>query len=241
MARWNRRARLTWSASVLTSLTALSLAFAGPADAVPSTATCPQVEITTIRGQGEPAGNGWVLGPIATSLQSKLTQTVKIYPLPYAAGLDLTQNFNQGIKLLTSHLDSMARTCPKTRTVVLGFSMGAIVAGETFAPTTRYPGIATTALPNRIDAPLAAVIIFGDARFNSAGPEAAGSFWPGVDAPYARPATAFSRFPNKVRNVCNATDGICQNLPSTLTTERAHQDYVKYTDAVISYVRAQLA
>jgi len=240
MGHSRRGTHLRWSALVLAAAAILPVVMAGPASAIVSTATCPDVEVITVRGMGEPAGNGWVLGPIANAIQSQLTQGVKFYPLPYAAGQDIIANTNQGINLLTAHLDQMAGSCPRTKFVVMGFSLGALVVGEAFAPTTRYPGVVSTPMPTRVDSHLAGVLIFGDARFNSHGPEAAGSFWPGVDAPYARPATAFARFGNHVRNVCNAQDGICQNLPGTQTTELAHQDYVKYTDAVVSYVRSQL-
>jgi hypothetical protein len=216
---------------------AASLTLAPQAQAVTSTSGCPQVEVTTARGQGEAAGtNGSILGPIATAIQKQLPQTVSIYPLPYDAGQDVIASSNRGITLLTQHLVSERQTCPNTKFVVLGFSLGAIVVGETFAPSTRYPGITTLALPTSVDPKVAAVIVFGDGRFNAAGHEAAGTFIPGVSGQHPRPATAFARFGDHVRDVCNVKDAICQAVDPSQTDPAAHQDYVKYSDAAAYYV-----
>ena len=216
---------------------------AAPAQAVVSTATCPDVEVISVRGMGEPAGTpGWVIGPIVDTMQNQLTQRVSSYPLPYAAGQDLIANTNAGITLLAQHFRAKIKACPATKYVVIGFSLGALVVGEAFArPATRYPGVITTAMPTTLDSRLVAAIMLGDGRFNANGPEAAGTFWPGVSAPYARPATAFSRWGDHVRNVCNAQDGICQAIPPTQSTELAHQDYVKYKDALTLYVAGTLS
>jgi pimeloyl-ACP methyl ester carboxylesterase len=215
---------------------------AGAAQARVSTATCPDVEVISVRGMGEPAGTpGWVIGPIVDAMQQGLTQGVSSYPLPYAATADLIANTNQGITLLVQHLNQKIKACPKTRYVVIGFSLGALVVGEGFArPATRYPGVVTTAIPTSVDTRLVAAIVLGDGRFNANSPEAAGTFWPGVSAPYARATGSFSRWGNRVRDVCNAQDGICQAIPGTQSTEIAHQDYVKYKDALTQYVAGTL-
>ncbi len=228
-------------ASVIGLLILAPVLGAAPARATVSTATCPALEVTTVRGMGEPAGNGWVLGPIAADVQQTLPIPVSVYPLPYAAGQDIIANTNQGISLLVSHLTQEATACPATKFAVLGFSLGAVVVGEAFAAvSTRYPGVTTTPIPSQLDSRLAAVVVFGDTRFNAAGPEAAGTFAPGVSAPYARPANAFARFGNHVRDVCNYQDGICQNLPGSQTTAAAHQDYVKYEDQVANYIYGEI-
>jgi Cutinase len=242
MGTWHpSRSRMTMVAATLSLIAATSFILAPQALAVPTTATCPQVEVTTARGQGEQAGsNGSVLGPMSTALQNQLSQTVKIYPLPYDAGQDVVASSNRGITLLTQHLSSMRTTCPNTKFVVLGFSLGAVVVGETFAPATRYPGITTLALPTRIDAKVAAVVVFGDVRFNNTMPQSAGTFLPNVTGQLPRPATAFARFGDHVRDVCNQADGVCQAVDVSQTNPQAHQDYVKYTDDLVWYVRSQL-
>ena len=215
---------------------------ASNARAVVSTALCPDVEVVTVRGQGEPAGPGWVMGPIVDTLQQQLPDGVSSYPLPYAAGQDLVANVNEGIGLLVRHLGQKSTQCPGTQYVVIGFSLGALVVGEAFArPASRYPGVVKTAIPKRVDPHLVAAIMLGDARFNSHGPEAAGTFWPGVDALNARPANSFARWGDHVRNICNAQDGICQNILPTQSTELAHQDYVKYRDQLTSYVAGTIS
>lgn len=235
---WVRRG-LSVAAAVGLLVTALP---AAGAQAAVSTAKCPEIEVISVRGMGEPAGTpGWVIGPIVDSLQKGLSQGVSSYPLPYAAGADILANTNQGITLLIQHLNSKIAACPATKYVVIGFSLGALVVGETFGrPSTRYPGVVTTAVSTKVDSRLVAAIMLGDGRFNANGPEAAGTFWPGVSAPYARSATAFSRWGNHVRNICNAQDGICQSIPATQSTELAHQDYVKYKDAITLYVAGTL-
>ncbi|MFI7587857.1 cutinase family protein [Spongisporangium articulatum] len=230
----------------LAVLALCTVAAAPAAQAVKYTGTgCAAVEVISIRGQGEPAGSGYggggyVLGPMQQALETRLSQTVKLYPLPYSAGQDTLGAANQGIPLLIDHLVAQRSACPNQKFVILGFSLGALVAGEAFTPPSlRYSGVTKYALPTTVDSKVAAVAIFGDGRFNASGPEAYGTFVRGLNGQIPRPADSFSRFNGHIANVCNQYDGVCQAISNGQPS--AHQDYVKYTDDLVWWVGSLVA
>jgi cutinase len=223
---------------VLVALAAAALVPPAPASAVATTAACPTYELVGLRGQTEPAGYGWVLGQIVTTVVAKTTVPVKAVPLAYDANADTVVGVNSGITNLVAYVEGRAKACRSTRFVLLGFSMGAYVIGETLSTAPRYPGVVTTRFTTATSGRIAAVVVYGDGGFNgSSAPLAAGSYTPGVSGRLPRPVSALSAWNSRMRDVCNADDVICQ---STGTSAAAHQDYVKYADATASWVNGVL-
>lgn len=213
-------------------------ATATPAAAVATTAACPKYELVGLRGQTEPAGFGWVLGAIVDTTVKKTTVPIKAVPLAYDANADTLVGVNSGIRNLVSYVEKRATTCRSTRFVLMGFSMGALVVGETLSTAPRYPGMVTDRFSSATSQRIAAVVVYGDAGFNAgAAPISAGSFTPGVNGRLPRPAGALSAWNSRMRDVCNYDDVICQE---TGTSAAAHQDYVKYADATASFVQGVL-
>lgn len=225
---------------VCTLLTALAAGLCGPAapaSAVASTQDCARYELVGLRGQTEPAGFGG-LGPIVTAVVAGTSVPIKAVPLAYDANADTLVGVNDGITKLVGYVEGRALACPSTRFVLLGFSMGAYVVGETLSTAARYPGVVGARFSAATSGRIAAVVVYGDAGFNArAGALAAGSFTPGVDGRLARPANALSAWTSRMRDVCNADDVICQ---ANGTSAAAHQDYLKYADATARFVEAVL-
>ena len=187
-----------------------------------------------LRGQTEPAGYGWVLGPIVSTVVTGTSVPVRAVPLAYDASADTLAGVNDGITRLVAYVEGRARTCRSTRFVLMGFSMGAYVVGETLSTAPRYPGVVTTRFSTATSGRIAAVVVYGDAGFSAgAGALATGPFAPGVSGRLARPSTALTAWTARMRDVCNADDVICQSNGSSAA---AHQDYVRYADATAGFV-----
>lgn len=232
------RRRLLVLGTLATTVAALLCAPSAPASAVASTAACPKYELVGLRGQTEPAGYGWVLGSIVSTVVARTSVPVKAVPLAYDANADTLVGVNDGITKLVAYVEGRARTCRSTRFVLMGFSMGAYVVGETLSTAPRYPGVVSARFSTATSARIAAVVVYGDAGFNAgAGALSAGPFTPGISGRLARPATALSAWNARMRDVCNADDVICQ---SNGNSAAAHQDYVKYADATAGFVESVL-
>jgi cutinase len=80
---------------------------------------------------------------------------VGVYGVNYPANLDATSGAND----ISSHVRSMASTCPTTRLVIGGYSLGATAAD--LAARARLPG--------SVNQNIAAVVLFGNAA-NRLGP-----------------------------------------------------------------------
>ena len=131
---------------------------------------CPDVEVVFARGSGEPPGIGGVGGSFVDSLRSQIgSRSLVVYPVNYPASTDFSNsNFPMtvidGIRDASSHVESMAANCPKTREVLGGYSQGAAVAGYVTAAAVP-PGVPASAvpppMPPEIANHVAAVTLFG--------------------------------------------------------------------------------
>ena len=100
----------------------------------------------------------------------------------------------QGELMLTSFLTSFHSSCPKTPTVLAGYSQGAHVAGDVFQD-----------LPSAVRASIVGVVLFGDTRFNPAQPAAdEGDYSTGLRGMFAGvSALDCSGRPNSRRSAAN--------------------------------------
>ena len=113
-----------------------------------ASAACPGAEVVFARGREEPAGLGQVGDALVNSLRGKTRMPVGAYGVNYPANITVDSGAND----MGAHVQSMARSCPNTREVLGGYSLGAEVAD--LATWSR--------LPPGVDQNVAAVALFGN-------------------------------------------------------------------------------
>src|SRR3954464_1759868 len=112
---------------------------------------CPEVEIVFARGTTEPPGVGGVGQAFVDSLRSHLgARSAGVYAVDYPASTDFDSSTPVGVNDASTHIRSMAVTCPSTRMVLGGYSQGAAVID-----------LSTTAVPPEVADHVAAAALFG--------------------------------------------------------------------------------
>ncbi|WP_006245654.1 cutinase family protein [Mycolicibacterium tusciae] len=114
-----------------------------------ASAACPDVEVAFARGRQEPPGVGAVGDALVNALRSKTAMSVGVYGVNYPADLDAAT----GARDIGAHVRSMANSCPNTRIVIGGYSLGA-TAADLFARA--------NSLPPDVSQHIAAVAVFGN-------------------------------------------------------------------------------
>jgi cutinase len=207
--------------SVLTSNTprrlamAVALAAAVSASVLPSAPApsvsadpCPDVEVVFARGSGEPPGVGGVGGSFVDALRSRLgSRSLGVYPVNYPASRDFSNSdfpltVIDGIRDASSHVESMAANCPRTREVLGGYSQGAALTGYVTSPAVPQ-GVPAAAIPPpmppEIANHVAAVALFGTPS---------GQFL----AKYRAPSIVIGPlYQAKTIQLCAPGDGVCGN------------------------------
>jgi cutinase len=151
--RSNAVDRLTRLAVVALLASALVLApatapFWGAALLPVASADCPGAEVVFARGREEPPGVGAVGDAFVNSLRGKTRLPVGVYGVNYPANISVDSGAND----MSAHVQFMARSCPNTREVLGGYSLGAEVAD-----------VATWGrIPPGVDQHVAAVALFGN-------------------------------------------------------------------------------
>jgi cutinase len=121
-----------------------------------ASAACPDVEVVFARGREEPPGVGAVGDAFVNSLRSKVPMSVGVYGVNYPANISTATGAND----MSAHVQSMARSCPNTRMVLGGYSLGAEVADLVTGGRQAF-GF-TNPLPPGVDQHIAAVALFGN-------------------------------------------------------------------------------
>lgn len=156
------------AAAGTTALIATAVLVSGHAPA--ANADCPDVELVFARGTSEPPGVGGIGSGFVDALRGQLGgRNLAVYPVNYPASSDFGSpdfpaTFIDGIRDASSHIESMAASCPKTREVLGGFSQGAAVAG--FVTSSAVPkGVPAASVPAPMPPDIAnhvaAVVLFG--------------------------------------------------------------------------------
>jgi cutinase len=198
--------RLATSAGAAAVLCApmVSNALAPAASADP----CPDVEVVFARGSGEPAGVGGVGQSFVDAMRAEIgNRSLGVYPVNYPASTDFANsNFPatviDGIRDASSHVESMAATCPNTREVLGGYSQGAAVTG--YVTSAAVPrGVPAAAVPQPMPSDVAkhvaAVTLFGTPS---------GQF---LDKYHAPPLIIGPLYRPKTLELCAPGDGVCGN------------------------------
>ncbi|WP_333890967.1 cutinase family protein [Mycolicibacterium gadium] len=89
-----------------------------------ASAQCPDVEVVFARGRQEPPGVGAVGDVFVNALRSKTPLSIGVYGVNYVADTDAAA----GATDMRMRVQSMAKTCPNTRMVLGGYSLGATAA-----------------------------------------------------------------------------------------------------------------
>jgi len=117
---------------------------------IPSaSAACPDAEVVFARGRQEPPGVGQIGDALVGALRSVTPRSVGVYGVNYPADLDAAT----GARDIGAHVRSMASSCPNTRIVIGGYSLGA-TAADIFARA--------NSLPPDINQHVAAIALFGN-------------------------------------------------------------------------------
>ncbi|MEE2853107.1 MAG: cutinase family protein [Actinomycetota bacterium] len=121
-----------------------------------ASAACPDAEVVFARGREEPPGAGAVGDAFVNSLRGKTRMSVGVYGVNYPANITTVSGAND----MSAHVQFMAASCPNTRIVLGGYSLGAEVADLVTGGRAAF-GF-TNPLPPGVDQHIAAVALFGN-------------------------------------------------------------------------------
>jgi cutinase len=121
-----------------------------------ASAACPGAEVVFARGREEPPGVGQVGDAFVNSLRGKTRMSVGVYGVNYPANITTGSGAND----MSAHVQSMAGSCPNTREILGGYSLGAEVADLVIGGRPAFGFI--NLLPPGVDQHVAAVALFGN-------------------------------------------------------------------------------
>lgn len=173
---------------------------------------------------------------MAKKIRDGFSQTVRTDYLDkneYPASLNYIYSVETGVKSLRGKLTRLVSMCPRTWIVLVGYSQGATVVGDTI-------DIYSTQLSSTVKARIKAAILLGDPRFRANQSYSAGTYDRTRSGAYPRPAGAFGGMASRVRSYCNRLDMFCQNnLFGGSAAEQAHGDYAKYASAAFTFAKSR--
>lgn len=109
-------------------------------------ATCPTTHIIAARASTEQPGPG-IIGSLATLVQQANTGT-DLASVDYPATLDnYASSSSMGTAALTQMLTNFTSQCPQSKVVLLGYSQGAQVVGDTLCGGGGAPGLGAATPP----------------------------------------------------------------------------------------------
>lgn len=178
-------AAVTTAATLVLATAALPPA--SPLAAPSAAAACAPVQVVFARGRNESPGPGVLGNAFISALRSKVNRTVDAYAVRYPADTEVAQGAND----MSHHIQDMVNSCPDTRLVLGGYSLGAAVTDVVLAAPIGAFGF-DSPLPPGVDQHIAAVALFGN-----------GSQWVG-------PITNFNpTYNDRTIELCHGADPIC--------------------------------
>jgi cutinase len=112
-----------------------------------ASAACPDAEVVFARGRLEPPGVGAVGDALVNALRSQTNKSIGVYGVNWPADIAISP----GASDIRAHVQSMAASCPNTRMVIGGYSLGASAAD-----------LATRSMLSDLSQRIAAVALFGN-------------------------------------------------------------------------------
>ena len=167
-----------------------------------SAAACPDVEVIFARGTHEPPGTGLTGQAFVDALRPQIGErSLEVHPVDYPA-TDQWATGADGVRDAAARVVSIANTCPKTKTVLGGYSQGAAVAG--FVTSSAVPnGVDPATVPQPLQPDIAehvvAVVLFGLPN---------GRAMNFLGQP---PVTIGPLYENKTRELCAVDDPVCSD------------------------------
>jgi cutinase len=180
-------------------------------NAIPSaSAACPQIEVVFARGRLESPGVGVLGNAFVNALRKKVNKNIGVYAVRYPADSEIDIGAND----MSAHIQNMANTCPDTRLVLGGYSLGAAVTDVVLALPFPFFGF-DNPLPGEMEQKIAAVALFGN-----------GSAWAG-------PITNFNpTYAERTIELCHGADPICNPAdPNTWEANFVDHAAKAYIDA----------
>lgn len=144
-------------AALLTLATVAIPTLTAPMLPVASAANCPDAELIFARGRMESPGAGQIGNALVASLRSKTGKNVALYAVKYPADTQIDIGAND----MSARVQYMASSCPDTRLVLGGYSLGAAVTDVVLAVPFGFFGFKNP-LPPGLDQKVAAVALFGN-------------------------------------------------------------------------------
>jgi cutinase len=128
-----------------------------------SAAGCPDIEVTFARGTDEPPGIGGVGQAFIDSLRSQVgRRSLGVYAVNYPAGDDFAASASAGGADTHAHVTSMVATCPDTKLVLGGYSLGAMAIDLATIARAPVVGLIPDILTADEAAHVAALATFGN-------------------------------------------------------------------------------
>ncbi|KLJ13405.1 hypothetical protein EMPG_11657 [Blastomyces silverae] len=197
----------------------------------PTTASCAAITIITARGTSEDPGEGR-LTTVASDIANGHENSERIaldYPaelFPYSVSL------YRGIQALTGLLNTSASGCPETKIVLLGYSQGAHVIGNTLCGGAFAAGI-----DQRITEKVSAIVFMADPRHVpgksfDVGTSTRNGLLPRPDS------ESCDEFASRMRSYCDSGDPVCDSG----FEQEVHRGVVeKYRADAVGFVNGLLA
>lgn len=175
-----------------------------------ASAACSPVEVIFARGRIEPAGPGQIGRAFVNGLRDTTGKDINLYSVNYPADNEIDVGAND----MSQRIQDTIASCPDTRIVLGGYSLGAAVTDVVLAVPMAAFGFEKP-LPAGADQHIAAVALFGN-----------GAAWVG-------PITNFSPvYSERTIELCHGADPIC-NPADPNTWENNWPDHLAdaYIDA----------
>jgi len=150
-----------------------TLALLNAAVSIPSTLAdpCSDIEVVFARGTDQPPGVGGVGEAFVDSLRSQVGgRSVGVYAVNFPANHDLSNSASVGANDASAHVQHIAATCPNTRMVLGGYSIGAVVIDLITAAGVPPRGFIPAPMPAKVADHVAAVAVFGNPWAKSQAP-----------------------------------------------------------------------
>jgi cutinase len=191
-----------YSATLLAAVAILLLA---PGALPTAGADCPDAELVFARGRHEPPGAGRIGDALYSTLRARTDKNVTLYGVNYPADTQIDIGAND----MSQHVQNMAASCPNTKMVLGGYSLGAASTDMVLAMPNPVMGFKKP-LPPSAAPHVAAVALFGN-----------GTQWVGSIG-VASPA-----FAGKIVEMCHTDDPICNVTPNVNTFVSNWSDHLQ--------------
>ncbi|MBW3088552.1 cutinase family protein [Bifidobacterium sp. 82T24] len=180
------------------------------------------VRVVMARGTNENANDG-LLNPVAKQIAAAFAGRVQVTSLDYPATFDV-DSVDAGVGRLVAMLNGQAQQCPRQRTVLLGFSQGAVVVGDAMSAPKRRLDVSGNqdVLTGAAGRNIVAAVMYGDPRFNGKAAYNRGTFDKATNGSLSpRDPDALKAYESRIVDFCAGDDLVCQ----TSGEQEGHRSY----------------